>query len=130
VIVLDTSAAITSLTGIDADPALRRRVANGGSLHAPHLIDVEVLAALRGLVLGNKLAEDRANDTRRDFASLHLVRYPIGGLADRIWSLRSTMTAYDGCFVALAEALGCPLITCDTRLARASGHHADIELFS
>jgi len=129
VIVLDTSAALTCLTGVDADPALRRRVVDGGSLHVPHLIDVEVLAALRGLVLGNKLTADRANDARRDFASLRLVRYPIVALADRIWSLRHTMSAYDGCFVALAEALGFPLITCDARLARANGHRAEIELF-
>ena len=40
------------------------------------------------------------------------------------------MTAYDACFVALAEVLDCPLITCDQRLARASGHHAEIELFA
>jgi predicted nucleic acid-binding protein len=129
VIVLDTSAALTCLTGVDADPALRRRVVDGGSLHVPHLIDVEVLAALRGLVLGNKLTADRANDARRDFASLRLVRYPIVALADRIWWLRHTMTAYDGCFVALAEALGFPLITCDARLARANGHRAEIEVF-
>jgi predicted nucleic acid-binding protein len=128
-IVLDTSAAITCLTGVEVDQGLRWRVADGGSLHAPHLIDAEVLAALRGLVLGGKLTEDRATYARRDFADLSLVRYPIVGLADRVWALRHSMTAYDGCFVALAEALGCPLITCDARLAGASGHQAEIELF-
>jgi len=129
-IVLDTSAAITCLTGVEVDQALPQRVAASGSVHVPHLIDAEVLAALRGLVLGNKLTEDRATYARRDFADLSLVRYPIVGLADRVWALRHSMTAYDGCFVALAEALGCPLITCDAQLAGASGHQAEIELFA
>jgi predicted nucleic acid-binding protein len=119
-IVLDTSAAITCVTGVEVDRALLQRLADAGSLYAPHLIDAEVLAALGGLVLGKKLTEDRATYARRDFADRSLVRYPMVGLADRVWSLRHTMTTYDGCVVALAEALGCPLVTCDARMAGAS----------
>lgn len=57
------------------------------------------------------------------------MRYPHHQLADRIWELRHKLTAYDAAFVALGEALDVPVITCDARLASASGHSAEIELF-
>ena len=129
-IVADTSAVLQCLTGVETDPALPRRLASAGSLHVPHLIDVEVLSALRGLVLGGKLSDDRAADARRDFHALRLIRYPIAGIADRVWNLRHAMTAYDACYIALAEALSCPLVTCDSRLNRSTGHRARIELFT
>jgi predicted nucleic acid-binding protein len=129
VIVPDTSAVLESLAGVDTGPRLLDRLAAARALHAPHLIDVGFLAALRGLVLGSKVSEDRAHDARRDFAALRVIRYPIIGLADRVWALRHRMTPYDGCFVTLAEALRCPLVTCDGRMARSRGHDAQIELF-
>lgn len=129
-IVADTSAVLECLTAAETDPALLHRLASAGSLHVPHLIDVEVLSALRGLVLGRKLSEDRAADARRDFGELRLIRYPLAGMADRVWNLRHRMTAYDACYIALAEALGCPMVTCDERLGRSTGHRAQIEFFA
>jgi predicted nucleic acid-binding protein len=125
-VVADTSAVLAALTGGQAATSVRNRLMSAGSLHAPHLLDIEVLHSLRGLVLNAKLSADRAQDARVDFATLRVIRYPANGLADRIWRLRDNLTAYDGCFVALAEALGYPLVTCDARLARASGHRAEI----
>lgn len=128
-IVLDTSAAVESIVGISPHPALLARIAAARGIHAPHLMGVEAISALRGLVRGGKLSDDRATDARRDLADLAIRRYPLAGIADRVWSLRHAMSAYDACFVALAEALSCPLVTCDRRLARSTGHSADIELF-
>lgn len=128
-IVVDTSAVLEALAGTDPDPRLAQRLARAGSLHAPHLIDVEVLHALRGLVRGAKLTLDRATDTRHDFANLPLVRYPVQGIADRVWALRDAATCYDACYLALAEVLGCPVVTTDGRLARSTGHSATIELY-
>jgi len=128
VIVLDTSAALACIAGIDASPALKSRVGSAGTLHVPHLIDVEFLSGLRGLVLGGKLTDDRARDAITDFARLRLVRYPLPGITERVWAKRHTLTAYDAVFVSLAEALRCPLVTCDQRLAR-SPHDAEVELF-
>jgi hypothetical protein len=64
----------------------------------------------------------------RDLADLTIVRYPHHPLADRVWALRHNLTAYDATFVALGEALGVPLVTCDARLAGAQGHQARVEL--
>ncbi len=128
-IVLDTSAAIAAIVGVSPHQALLARIADARGIHAPHLIDVEGFSALRGLVKGGKLSGDRASDARRDLADLAIRRYPLAGIADRVWALRNAMSVYDACFVALAEALDCPLVTCDSRLARSTGHAADIELF-
>lgn len=108
---------------------LVERLAEDGDLHAPQLIDVEMLHALRRLNANGELSEDRAVDARLDFRGLRLVRYPHLELADRIWELRHNLTAYDATFVALAELLEAPLITCDARLNTTPGHAAQIELF-
>jgi len=76
-----------------------------------------------------QLSEDRAADVRTDFAGLSIVRYPHHPLADRAWELRHNLTPYDAVFVALAEALEVPLVTCDRRLAMAPGHTASVEPF-
>jgi predicted nucleic acid-binding protein len=129
VLVIDTSAAIAALTATDPAPGLLKRLADDGDLHAPHLIDTELLHALRRLTFRGELSDDRAADARTDFADLALTRYPHQPLSARVWELRHNLTAYDATFVALAEALDVPLVTCDTRLAGAPSRHAEIELF-
>lgn len=128
-IVVDTSAILAALVGRPAVFELTARLADDGDLHAPHLIDVEVIHALRRLARSGALSEDRASDARTDFADISLTRYAHHPLADRMWGLRHNLTAYDAAFVALSEALGAPLITCDGRLAASTGHGARIELF-
>jgi len=128
-IVLDTSALLDVLVGRPPKPRLLSRFIEDADLHAPHLIDVEALQALRRLVLTGALSEERAVEVRADLVSLTIARYPLGAMADRVWALRENLTAYDATFVALAEALDAPLLTCDQRLARASGHRARVEIF-
>jgi predicted nucleic acid-binding protein len=129
VLVIDTSAVVAALVGRPTDSRLVDRLGNDGDLHAPHLLDVELLHALRRLVRTGQLTQERAADARADFAELTVVRYGHQPLADRAWDLRDSLTAYDATFVALAEALEVPLVTCDARLARASGDRAAVELF-
>lgn len=128
-IVIDSSAVLSALASRSPDPALIERIEGDPDLHAPHLIDVEVIHALRRLVSDKSLTEERALDVRSDFDDLAILRYPHQSLADRMWALRHNLTAYDAAFVALSEALGVPMVTCDSRLARAKGHEADIELY-
>jgi predicted nucleic acid-binding protein len=129
VIVVDTSAVLEALAARDPAPGLVERLASDGDLHGPHLIDTEVLHALRRMILGHEITDERAADALSDFAQLTLARYPHAPLSDRVWELRHNLTAYDATFVALAEALDTPLVTCDARLAAAPGPTARIELF-
>jgi len=129
-LVLDTSALLAALVGSPTNAALNERLSADGDLHAPHLIDVEALHALRKLVRQGDLSLDRALSTRQDLRDLTIIRYPHVALVDRMWELRENLTAYDAAFVALSEALGVPLVTADARLARATGHGAEIEAFS
>jgi predicted nucleic acid-binding protein len=129
-LVVDTSAVLGAIAGRPANRDLIARLTADPDLHAPHLIDLEILHALRRLVHRGELSDDRAADARSDFADLSIVRYPHRPLADRIWELRENLTAYEAAFVSLSEAMGVPLITCDAHLALTSGHRATIELFS
>jgi predicted nucleic acid-binding protein len=128
-LVIDTSAILDALAASEPAPGLVERLSKDGDLHAPHLIDIEILHALRGMRIRDEIQAERADDARTDFAETALLRYPHQPLSDRIWELRHNLSAYDAAFVALAEMLDAPLITCDSRLASASGHEAHIELF-
>ena len=127
-IVVDTSALLAVLVDRPAPLPLLARVLGDGDLHAPHTIDVEVLHALRGLVRGGKLTVDQAQDVRADVRDLLITRHAIEPLADRAWSLRDNVSAYDAVFIALAELLAVPLVTKDRKLAAVPGLRADVEL--
>ena len=128
-IVVDASAIVEYVVRDPASPELARRMFDG-RLHAPHLIDVEVTHALRSLVARGDLSGNRASDARMDSSDLRIARYPHLPLLARAWELRDTLSAYDAVYVALAEILPAPLVTCDARLAKTSGHNAEIELFA
>lgn len=128
-IVLDASAAVEWLlqspAGVKIDWLM---FAASESLHAPHLLDVEVAQVLRRYVRDNAMTAQRGQEALEDFRDLPLTRYPHDFLITRIWELRSTLTAYDAVYVALAEMLNASLVTCDRKIAAAPGHHAKVEL--
>ena len=128
-VVADASALVEVLAGGAVAPKLQDRL-RGEYLHAPYLIEIETLQALRRFVRSGLLSEDRAATARDHLEELPLVLYPHRPLMERIWVLRHTHTAYDASYVALAEVLAAPLITCDARVARSPGHAAEIELFA
>jgi predicted nucleic acid-binding protein len=127
VIVVDASALAAALTVRgDVATALRRRLAEE-DLHVPHLLDVEVVSAIRRLLAAQEL-DARAGDA----AVERLRRWPLNRhshvpLLARVHALRGPLTSYDATYVALAEALVAPLVTCDGHLARSRGHRASIE---
>jgi predicted nucleic acid-binding protein len=129
VIVVDTSAVLAALLARPVTTEVDERMGNDGDLQAPHLIDVEFLHVLRRLVRTRALTEARASEARTDFADLAIERYPHPPLADRMWELRPSLTAYDAAFVALSELLRVSLVTCDARLAGSSGHRARVEVY-
>lgn len=129
-IVVDASVVVDALATPAPNAALAERLDQDADLRAPHLIDIEVVHALRRLVSTGELSDDRAADALSDLHALRIVRYPHLSLIDRVWELRNNLTAYDAAYVALAELLEVPFVTCDVRLAQAPGHTAEIELFT
>lgn len=129
-IVVDASALVDFLTLVRIDPSLDERIASSGNLQAPYLIDVEVAQAVQRLALQGSVSADRAADARLDLAALPLRRYPHLPLLERAWELRHNVSAYDAMYVALAELLDVPLVTCDAPLARAAGVRAQIEVYA
>jgi len=128
-IVVDASAMVEVLLRTPDARAIEARLFDDRqTLHAPHLIDVEVAHAVRRYAIGGQIDGERGRAALAILADLPLTRYPHGFLLPRIWDLRHNLTAYDAVYVALAEALRAPLITRDHRLAGASGHRARIEL--
>ncbi len=119
-VVLDASVLaellILSPLGARAAPLVRDA---GGELHVPHLADIETTSVLRGLVLGGHLTPERATHALTDLRDFPAKRWPATMLFERVWELRSRITAYDANYVALAEALDAEFITADAKLARA-----------
>jgi len=128
VIVIDCAAVVDALTAVSGSENLRAALADE-DLHAPTLLDFEVVSALRGLTLRNHITPARARDALTDFDALSIQRWPSAApLRLRAFSLRNNLSAYDAAYVVLAEALQCPVLTRDTRLARSSGHDVEIRV--
>jgi len=129
VIVLDASAAIEWLLQTSTGQRVEQQIfSQSESLHAPHLLDVEIIQVLRRLVRERVVSVPRADQAITDLLDLRINRYPHFVLLPRIWQLRHKLSAYDAAYVALAEELGAILLTSDARLASASGHTAQIQV--
>lgn len=127
-IVVDASVLVTALADDDEDGDRARGRLRGERLVAPHLVDMEVLSAWRGLVTAGALDERRARLALADLRALRIERVVHDRLLDRCWELRGNLTVYDAAYVALAEAVGCTLLTADGRLAAAPGPRCSIEV--
>jgi predicted nucleic acid-binding protein len=129
VIVVDASALLEFLLQTPLGTRVEARLfRDQDELHAPHLADVEVTQGLRRLVRTGEMSADRAADAIADLVDLDLHRHPHLDILTRAWTLRGNITAYDAMYVALAEALDAPLVTCDTPFGNAPGHRAQIEV--
>jgi predicted nucleic acid-binding protein len=129
-IVLDASAAVDWLLQTPVGRRIEERLySRKESLHAPHLLDLEVTQVLRRLARQGIISGSRAEETVRDLFDLRIHRYPHFVLLTRIWQLRNNLSAYDAAYVVLAEELKATLVTRDKRLATAAGHRARVEVF-
>jgi predicted nucleic acid-binding protein len=129
-IVVDASVVVTALADDGADgEQLRSRLQADGDLHVPEVLDLEMAAVLRRLVVMERtLSARRASRALEDLADLPAERYGLRPLLGRVWELRDNLRAYDAAYVALAEALGAVLITADRRLARCPGLRCELEV--
>jgi predicted nucleic acid-binding protein len=117
-VVLDASALVELLLQSDRAPAVLQ-VIGDTELVAPDVINPEVLSTLRRLERVGTLPADRARQAVDDLRVAKVQRFPTLPLLPAVWGLRANVTAFDACYVALAEALGCTLVTADLRLSRA-----------
>lgn len=120
-LVIDPGFVVAAL--VDSGPTGRwaESVLASGPLAAPHLMPVEAANILRRAVLAGTLSADGAGLAHADLVRLRVELFGYEPLAERVWALRGSVTAYDAWYVALAEALDAPLATIDLRLSRASG---------
>jgi predicted nucleic acid-binding protein len=130
VIVVDASAAVDWLLQTSAGQRIEKRIYSGHeTLHAPHLLDLEVAQVLRRLVRETVISAQRGEEAIQDLMDLRVTRYPHLVFLSRIWQLRHNVSAYDAAYLTLAEKLDATLVTRDARLASASGRALAIELF-
>jgi predicted nucleic acid-binding protein len=129
-IVIDASVLAPALADDGADGDQARERLRGERVSAPELVDLEVASVLRRASREGRLDERRARQALEDLAAIPLARASHRALLGRVWQLRENLTAYDAAYVAVAEALGVPLLTADERLRRAPGAHCEIQLLA
>lgn len=128
-IVVDASAIVELVLNTARGRRVASRIESPDvSLHAPHLVDLEVAQVLRRFAISGAIDERRAAAALRAFRDLDIERHPHEPLLERIWALRSNLTAYDAAYVALAEVLGATMLTCDRKLTDAPSTAARIEV--
>jgi len=131
-LVVDASAVVELLLVRPAAEDVERHiVAHGYALHAPHLLDIEVLSALRRLVAYGEASSDRAVEALTDLCDLPVERYAHDALIQSAWRLRDNFSAYDAAYLALAELLtedGATLLTADAGFARATRKHSRVDV--
>jgi predicted nucleic acid-binding protein len=129
--VIDASALTAFYISDDSRRAdVSTRLVAGDALFAPAHLDIEVFSALRGLARGGKAVEEAGPAALAHLAAFPIRRMPTAPLMERMWELRANVTGYDAAYVALAERLDCVLITCDTKLAAATGPRCRIDVIS
>lgn len=128
-IVLDASVVVELLTNGSLADSIRGELAGRDeSFVVPELIDVEAVSALRRLAVGQRIDSHRSGQFLAELAALPAERYSHTPLIRRMWELRHNFTAYDAAYIALAEATGSVLYTCDEKLR--TGHRARVVLFT
>lgn len=130
VLVVDASAIAEMLLGTAKGRRVAEAIGSEHSLHAPELLSLEIASVLRGLVRTGQIDVTDADQVIADLGSLGIEFYEHLAFLPRVFAMRDNLTAYDAAYVALAEALGVALLTCDMKLGRAPGNRAAVQIVS
>lgn len=117
--ILDASAGVEYLLERPAGVQVAAIIAGAGRLIAPDLFDAEVMSALRGQVMSQRIDEARALQAMADLAAMPIERIPYRPLLQLAWQYYQNVTTYDALYVAAAQVHNAPILTCDGRLSRA-----------
>lgn len=128
-IVTDASFLVMALGDDGADGTQARERLRGEEVAAPHLVDVEVISVLRRSVLTGTVTGQRASQALQDLTDVAIERVGHSTILPRVWELRDNYTAYDACYVAVAELFHAPLLTYDAKMANATGARCTFEVF-
>lgn len=130
-IVVDASV-LANVVGDDGSDGQRARaeLRSAGEIAAPDLVDVETIAVLRKRWLAKTISARRFSSAVDDLEAVAIVRYPTLRFMRHAYELRGNVTAYDATYIALAEVLGCELLTGDARLANAAGTRCAIRVLT
>ena len=124
--VVDASALVAALVDSGFEGQWAESTLTEGRLAGPELVLVESSNILRRLERAKRISRIEAAAAHSDLLRLDMELFPFAPFAERVWALRENLTSYDAWYVALAEALDCPLVTLDIRLSRASGPICEI----
>lgn len=128
VLVVDASVLAPAVADGGPDGRRFRERLRGEVVVGPDLLRVEVVSIIRRRLGAGRLSPEQADAAVQDLVDLPIGVFPTAPLLRRVWELRDNMTAYDGCYVALAEATDVPLLTADRRLARSPGLRCAVEV--
>ena len=126
-LVVDASVLAPAIVDAGTEGHTIRARLRGETIAGPDLLQIEVLAVIRKALIAGSLTKKQADAAVNDLLDLPVSVFPSAPLLRRAWALRDNVTAYDACYVALAEALDCPLLTADHRLANAPGTTCSVE---
>jgi predicted nucleic acid-binding protein len=126
--VLDASVVTDALvvSGPDGEAA-RAALGHEDVVHAPYVMEAEVVSAFRGMVRRGDIDAATARTAISQLGRMRIARYSLAPFLDRVWALRDNVTVYDAWYVAVAEALETRLITQDLRLVNAAGVRCPVE---
>ena len=124
--VVDASVLVAALVDSGREGRWAEATLAEGSLTGPELALAEASNILRRLERAGQISRIEAASAHGDLLRLDLELFPFAPFAERVWALRGNLTSYDAWYVALAEALDCPLVTLDRKLSRASGPTCEV----
>lgn len=127
-LVIDASVVVAALLDQGPEGSWAEQLLEAANLCAPHLMPIESANILRRAALAGDISEDNAGLAHHQLICLRCELFAYEPVAERVWALRSNVTAYDACYVALAEALDCELATLDRALSRSSGPYCRFRL--
>lgn len=124
--VLDASVLVSALLDSDETGEWARHFFAIGPVDVPEIAFVETTNSLRRLELRGEIPGVIADAALSDLLQMEVERHTFAAHAERVWEMRHRLTAYDACYVALAESFGGRLATLDRRLARTAGDFCEV----